>query len=281
MNIALPIISSLVIIYVRIWIVNTIFSEKKIKLSLTLKVFGIWLLLVWGLFIYKYLLSYFGSNLYFLDKINTQNILLFIFYCTAVVLIITLFMKWWYKKIIQTILVWSLFFIAIGYGGYLLWLNFLLLFYIISAYSEEYLKYSAGTNLFSREKNANTRDLIFFCLLIWLWFAGVENIFYLVYNVINHNDVNIAGLVVGRGLISTLIHIVSTSLIAYITISISRKKSYIVALLVGIIWWWWLHSAYNLSLEYNLQYISIPLIILCFFLLTFLLYQSDIIYEKD
>lgn len=41
-----------------------------------------------------------------------------------------------------------------------------------------------------------------------------------------------------------------------------------------------MHSLYNVSLEYHMQYVSIPLIIVCFFLLSYLLYQSDILYEK-
>jgi len=51
--------------------------------------------------------------------------------------------------------------------------------------------------------------------------------------------------------------------------------------ILGIIGWFWLHSIYNISLQYNLNYVTIPMIILTFFLMTYLTFQSDIIYKQQ
>lgn len=325
MNIVRPIITSILLLYVRIWIINTIFSQKKIKINLTLKVFGLAIILVGSLFWYKYLLNFFGQEaLAITNIITTKTLLLFILYCTAFVGIITLFFslrhkkntkisesfydveripttldtsninevqkleiakavryKNRYKNIIKTILIWSLFFIAIAYWGFLIGMNVLIIYYLVSAYAEEYLKYSTGSNLFLASKDKNKSNLIFFCILIALWFSAVENIFYVVNNVLNQESVNIVNLIVGRGLISTLIHIVSTSLIAFIIVKTKQTNSKIIPIILGIIGWFWLHSIYNISLQYKLSYVTIPIIILAFFLLSYITFQSDIIYSSE
>jgi RsiW-degrading membrane proteinase PrsW (M82 family) len=205
---------------------------------------------------------------------------LFVSYCLAFVLFLTLFLKWWYTKVLQTIFIGALFFLAISYGWYLLGIDTLILYYLVSAYAEEYLKYSSSNNVFSREESHNLRDLIFFCILIGLWFSMVENLLYLGYSFINHEQVSLVNMTLGRGLISTLLHVVSTSLIAFLAVKIQKKRNFGFALIGWIIWGVGIHSLYNISLAYHLQYITIPIIIICFFLLSYLLYQSDMLYEK-
>ena len=238
--------------------------------------------MVGSLFGYKYLLGFFWQEtLAITNTITTKSLLLFILYCTAFVGIITIFFKNRYKSIIKVVLIWSLFFIAIAYWGFLIWINVLIIYYLVSAYAEEYLKYSTGNNLFLASKKNNKSNLIFFCILIGLWFSAVENIFYIINNVLNQESVNIVNLLVGRGLISTLIHIVSTGLIAFIIVKTKKRNNVIVPIILGIIGWFWLHSIYNISLQYELSYITIPIIILAFFLLTYLTFQSDIIYSSE
>jgi RsiW-degrading membrane proteinase PrsW (M82 family) len=251
-------------------------------MSVTLKVFWLGIVIVGSLFVYKYLLwALWQEKLDLTNIINTKSLLMFVGYCTAAVVLVTIFFRNWYKKILQILLIWSLFFIALAYGGFLVWINVLLLYYVVSAYAEEYMKYSAGNNLFLANKEPNESNLIFFCILIWLGFSAVENILYIANNVINNESVNIINMIIGRGLVSTLIHIVSTSLIAFITIKTKRTNSIILPVILGIIGWFWLHSAYNISLQYNLSYVTIPMIILAFFLMTYLTFQSDILYKKQ
>jgi len=212
--------------------------------------------------------------------INTENLLLFIGYCTVFVVLITMIFRNRYKRIAQILLIWSLFFIALAYGGFLAGINTLILYYLVSAYAEEYMKYSTSNNMFLSEKEPNESNLIFFCILIWLWFSAVENIAYVINNILQSENINIMGLLIGRGLVSTLIHIVSTSLIAFIVIKTKKTNRTIMPIILGIIGGVWLHSIYNISLQYNLSYITIPIIILAFFLMTYLTFQSDIIYRK-
>lgn len=250
-------------------------------MSMTLKVFGLWIIIVGSLFAYTYLLWFLGrQNLALNNIINNQTLLLFIAYCTMFVIIVTMFFRNRYKKIWQILLIWALFFIALAYGGLITGINVLILYTLVSAYAEEYMKYSAGNNMFLANQDANPSNLIFFCILVWLWFSAIENIVYIINTVINHQSVNIVNMLIGRGLVSTLIHIVSTSLIAFIMIKTKRTNSIIIPIILGIMGWVWIHSIYNISLQYNLSYITIPMIILAFFLLTYLTFQSDIIYRQ-
>ncbi len=143
------------------------------------------------------------------------------------------------------------------------------------------MKYSAGNNLFLADKEPNPSNLIFFCILVGLWFGAVENILYIINNILNNENTNIINLLIGRGLVSTLIHVVSTSLIAFITIKTKKTNKIIMPLILGVIGWVWLHSIYNISLQYNLSYVTIPMIILAFFLMTYMTFQSDIIYRSE
>jgi len=235
-----PIVTSILLVYVRIRIINTIFSQKKIKIGITLKVFGLVIVIVGSLFAYKYLLWVFGQeNLALTNIINTKTLLLFVAYCTLSVVIVTMLFKNRYKRILQILLIWSLFFIALAYGGFLAWINTLILYYLVSAYAEEYMKYSAGNNMFLANKEPNESNLIFFCILVGLWFSAVENILYIANNLLNHESVNIMNLLIGRGLVSTLIHIVSTSLIAFIMIKTKKTNNIIIPIILGIIWGFW------------------------------------------
>ena len=249
---------------------------------MTFKIFGIWTLLVGWLFIYTYILWFLGQkDLALTNIINIKSIWIFILYCTAFVALVTILFRNRYKKTAQILIVWSLFFIALGYGGLLTSINILLLYYVISAYAEEYMKYSAGNNIFVANKEQNESNLIFFCILIWLWFSAVENILYIINNLVNKENINIINLIIGRGLISTLIHIVATGLIALIIIKTKKTSNTIIPIILGVIGGVWLHSIYNISLQYNLSYITIPLVIIAFFLMTYLTFQSDILYKQQ
>ncbi|HBB03579.1 TPA: hypothetical protein DCZ39_01570 [Patescibacteria group bacterium] len=92
--------------------------------------------------------------------------MLFVGYCTAFVALIMILFRNRYKRILQILLIGSLFFIALAYGGFITGINTLILYYLISAYAEEYMKYSAGNNMFVANKDPNPSNLIFFCILV-------------------------------------------------------------------------------------------------------------------
>ena len=284
MQTILAIVASLIIIYIRIWILNTIFSEKRIKRLVSLRILFTGIFLVAILFAYTYLATRFPVLSTFslqAGNITNQSLFFFILYCTIFVILLTVIFKNRYNKILQTILIGAIFFLAIAYGGYLLGLSSLLIFFLVSAYAEEYLKYNAGNNLLYEEKRINTTDLILFCILIALGFSLIENILYIVVNLLNHNDVNVLQMLVGRGIISALIHVVATGLIAFITISLKKRHNIIIPTVIGIIAGFGLHSLYNIGLNYSLSYVTIPVIIVAFFLLTYLFFRSDSLYKKS
>jgi hypothetical protein len=74
---------------------------------------------------------------------------------------------------------------------------------------------------------------------------------------------------------------VATGLIAFITISLKKRHSIIIPTLVGILAWFGIHSLYNIWLNYSLSYITIPVIIIAFFLLSYLFFRSDSLYKKS
>jgi len=284
MQIVLPIIISIIIIYIRIWIINTIFSEKKIKINLAFKILLIWILLVWWLFIYKYFLTNLWIwNFNIINNAQPLSVLIFLIYCFLIVILLALIFQNWHKKFMQTILIWLLLFGVIAYWWYFIGINFVILYYLISAYAEEYMKFSAGNDLFIKQDRKNLNDLILFCILIWLGFSIIENLFYIANNIITHQNINVMNLLIGRWLVSSLLHVVATWLIWFVAIKFqnSKSKNLILPIVLWIISWFALHSLYNISLQYQLNYISIPLIILCFFLLTYLFFQSDSLYKQQ
>ncbi len=58
-----------------------------------------------------------------------------------------------------------------------------------------------------------------------------ENLLYLGYTFINHEQVSLVNMTLGRGLVSTLLHIVSTGLIAFLAVKIQKKRSFAAALI--------------------------------------------------
>jgi RsiW-degrading membrane proteinase PrsW (M82 family) len=106
---------------------------------------------------------------------------------------------------------------------------------LVSAYAEEYLKYNAGNNLLYEEKRINQTDLILFCILIALGFSLIENLLYIVINLVNHTNTNVLQMLIGRGLISSLIHVVATGLIAFTTISFRKRHNIIIPTVIGLL----------------------------------------------
>ena len=277
----ISILVSIIIIYIWIRIINTIFSEKKIKINLILKILLIWIFLVGGLFIYRYLLTNLWISWYnILSNTNPISVFIFLTYCFLIVVLLGLIFNNRNKKLLQTILIWLLLFGAIAYWWYFIWINFVILYYLISAYAEEYMKFSASNDLVLGTRK-NLTDLIFFCILIWFGFSIIENLFYIASSLLKNESINIMNLLIWRWLISSLLHVVATWLIWFVCVKFSKNKNLILPITLWIISWFALHSLYNISLQLQLNYISIPLIILCFFLLTYLFFQSDIIYKQN
>jgi len=291
MKIFIAVLFLIIIVYIRIWLINSVFVDKKIKINLSLKIFFTGLVIVWSLWIYKYLLNYlWRGDIYFVDLWNLENMLIFVLYCILFVIINSLIYKNIIKKNIwQSIILWFILFLGIWYWWYLIWISAVLMYYFLAAYAEEIMKFIAGENIFIKEWKNNS-DLIFFCILVGLTFSIVENIFYLGSNIFNQN-INIIWLSIWRWLVSSMLHVITTWVIAYIAMkwlnikikvwTIWWQSGFILYVFIGIILWFGIHSIYNLSLFYNRKFVSIILVILWYFVFNFLMFKSDRIYLRN
>lgn len=283
MGIFLIIVINIVVVYAWIWIIDMIFGQNaKIKLNITIKIFLIWLFLVAGLFFYRYFLGMIGkSDFYFLQEQNLSTVSIFLFFCDILFLILSLLFKSIAKKSIITIfLVINVLFFGIYFAWYGLWISIAIMYYIISSYAEEYLKYGAWSDMFLKESSEKkSADLIFFCMLMALGFSIVENIFYVWYSLYSGEQINVVSMLVSRWLVSTLIHVVSTWLIALVYIKAKAKINVFVSVILWFLAGIAIHSAYNLSLHFKLRYLIVAFVALWYFAMTYLIYNSDRVYR--
>jgi len=279
MHIVRTILASIFILYIWIWLINTAFGKNSLKGKYIWKIILIWILLVGGLVSYKYLFSHTesGLNLNIMDNLNIKTLSIFWLYCVWILTVLLFIFRKRANIILQVFLGWAIFFLMISFWWLFLWVNSLILYYIITAYAEEYMKYTSSTTLLWDVSN-EIKDWIFFCVIIWLGFSLIENIFYLISFI--DSSWNLVSLLIGRWLISALLHVVATTTIWALYYSLKQKIFRPVALFVSIVWWVLLHWWYNLWLEYKLSIVTIPMVVFFFFLLSFFLFKSDMLYMK-
>ncbi len=285
----------LIIVYIWVWIINNGFKNKKFKLRLSINIFILSIILVAFLYFYKDILIFFGQeNLYLLQNNTWKNIWSFLIYCLSfIILLTTSFGNIKKKKSLNFIIIAILLFLWIGIWWSIMWINILVMYYIISSYAEEILKFSIWQNVFLEEKELlgknhkktwvdnkrQTADLIFFAIIAWLWFSVVENIFYLIVNYFSEWKVLL--MTVGRSIFATLLHVVATGLIAFFVVkNKTSNKKYWLNILIWILSGFVLHAVYNLTLFYNIKILTIVILIACYFILSYLLFNSDLIYKK-
>lgn len=286
----------IVVVYIRVRIINNAFKNKNFKRHLSFNVFMLSIFLVSFLYFYKDLLIFFNlEHLYLLESNSWKNILSFVFYCLAFIILLTSsFGNITKKTSFKFVSVALILFLGIGIGWSIMWVNLLIMYYIISSYAEEILKFSVWQNVFLEKQNTEkklidsksikkynlaTVDLIFFAIIAWLGFSVIENIFYLV--VSYFSDWTNILMNVWRSIFATLLHVVATWLIAFfVTRKHDNRGKDLLKYFVWILAGFGLHWIYNLSLFYNIKIITIIILISCYFILTYLLFNSDLIYQK-
>jgi RsiW-degrading membrane proteinase PrsW (M82 family) len=279
------ILSIIITLYVRIWIINNSFKSKKIKTKTSIFIFVLSLILVSFLYFYKDILGLIGlKNLYFSDNLTWSTICLFIFYCLSFLILITIWLKNTKdQKNRKFIIVAILLFIWIWIGWIITGINTLIIYYLISCYAEEILKFSVWENTFlntNKSNQYNPTDLILFAIISALGFSVVENIFYII--VLNIGEWWNLFTSIGRWIFTTLLHIVTTGLIAFFIIKKEKKSlKYWLKCLIWIICWFALHGCYNLCLAYWYKFFTILILVICYFILSFLLFNTDSIYQKE
>lgn len=275
-------------IYMRIWIINNSFKNKKYKFKTIFLMFLISAITVVFLYFYKDILQKIGLwNLALPENITAKTIFSFIFYCISFLVLIALVL-WNIKKksSLNFIVIALLLFVWIWIWWVLVWVNTMIIYYLVSCYAEEILKFSTWENVlqtYEKKESVGKKDfwnLIFFAILAGLGFSAVENILYLIV-LTAWWDASMF-ILLSRSVFTTLLHIVATWLIAFFLIKKDKNKlKYRWRCLVWILAWFGLHALYNLSLNYGYTVLTILILIWCYFILTYLLVNSDIIYQGE
>lgn len=281
----MQVIGILISILVLIWFwtrfLNQVFSR------LAAEKISKWGLLLWGgvlvflLFIYEKILSFFGldHSIFFIrENITIESVSSFLGYGFLVVAGLTLVFKQFNnKKIWLQIFIGFFSMVFLALAGKASWLGILILYTILAASTEEIFKFILGNNQSASTLHSTPSTLLLFSLLIGFSFSIVENGLAFVLQLLHGSGVT-TGMIVGRGLLASLIHIVATGSIALIMLKckkIDLRGRYTLALLVGFT----IHICYNLSLHWGLPFVSVLLAIGGGISLSYLIFHLDEVYE--
>ena len=273
------IVTLVLLFWFRIWILNQIFSNLKLDIK--------WKSLLWGALLVFALAFYdLGFDLVWIDKwlfylrdaFNVNSLSLFLIYWLFVLVLITLlFRNIRNRKLLLEIFVAILTLIIFAFFWWIFWFAVLVLYYILAAFTEEMFKFTVSNNQSQRVFDGNVSLLLFLSVIIWITFSICENIYS--FGVQLFNDNLSVWFILGRGVIASLIHCVSTWAIAIILLKLKKWSlmfRYFVALLLGS----FIHIIYNLSVVNNFTWVIFLLVILALVFLSYLFFNMDEIYNK-
>jgi len=286
MKIAWAIIVCILLWYFWIRLIQHIFAKQKRQISR--KLFWTSFLLVWSLFAFNFITKAIFPNISAIqnNELSTNWWGLFLLYCGLIFLFLIL-ITWNIKKkqIRFLFLVRMLLFAIVGFFGLKVWISATVLYYLVLAYSEEFLKIWATENEVSKTEFYSS-DLLFFSIFIALWFSIIENIFYLWSEIFSSGQDWVWGLVFGRWIFTSLLHFIATGMIALILYRLYQQQylknlsiwQKIWRIVMAILIWVLIHRWYNLSVQHMNLFIYIILVFGGYFLLTYLLFLSDSLY---
>lgn len=252
------IISSLILLYIWIRAIRKLHTDISKQLLITGLIFWVTGLMITGIIRSK-------SRL----QSPTRNI--------SIVSILVLFglinsLRYSGRKNIKKILwprslIWSIV-IALSIAGHIRsWLGIIISYIVMSTCIEEVSK----SSLIDLVPTDNTRNLIFHASLIGLAFSIIENI---IYQIQRQSDARL------RIRTTSVIHIVCSAGILYLTLLLHNKTSQTRAIVWWLVGWIILHSLYNRSLISWYSIITICILISIYPILSYLIYQSDILYTN-
>lgn len=175
-------------------------------------------------------------------------------------------------------------FAIVGFLGFQTGLQAIMLL-VMSAYAEEFLKIGATQNTL-KKSDFYSSDLLSLSILIALGFSIVENILYLLQQT-RGGEGALFTLLLGRGIFSSLIHLIATGTIALLLYKLYQSVKFqalaplkkvvrvIFCMLAGVA----LHLAYNLLLGQMWMYVIV--VIGGYFLLSYILFLSDGLYREE
>lgn len=247
-------ISLIAIFWFWSWFLNQVFSR--------LMAVGVskWRFVLWGaflvlfLFVYEKLLLLFGldlSQFSLKEGLNIQSVgMFFVYLLLALVLIFFLNASQKKKEVWIQLLVGFLTLLGLAIGGKVLGAVSLVGYYLLASSSEELLKFSLGQSKTKSLSSRGVSSLLLFSLLIAFSFSFVENLLAFGLELFQKGGIQ-AGMLIGRGLLSSLIHVVATGSIALVLMKATKGGiffKYFFALLIGFS----LHAIFNLSLAFGL-----------------------------
>ena len=286
MKIAWAIFVCILLWYFWVWLIQHIFAKSQRKISR--KLFWTSFLLVWSLLAFNFIIRAISPELEAIQNwtMSLSRWSYFLLYCGLIFLFLIL-LNWNRKKkqIWFLFLIWMILFAVVGFFGIKAWISATVIYYLVLAYSEEFLKIWATENEVSKT-DFYSSDLLFFSIFIALGFSIIENLFYLGSEIFSSNPEWIWGMVFGRGIFTSLLHFIATWLIALILYKLYQQQylknlniwQKIWRIVVAILIWVLVHRSYNLSVQHMNLFIYIILVFGGYFLLTYLLFLSDSLY---
>ena len=286
MKIAWAIFVCILLWYFWVWLIQHIFAKSQRKISR--KLFWTSFLLVWSLLAFNFIIRAISPELEAIQNwtMSLSRWSYFLLYCGLIFLFLIL-LNWNRKKkqIWFLFLIWMILFAIVGFFGLRIWISATILYYLVLAYSEEFLKIWATENEVSKTEFYSS-DLLFFSIFIALWFSIIENIFYLWSEIFSSSQDWVWGLVFGRWIFTSLLHFIATGMIALILYRLYQQQylknlsiwQKIWRIVMAILIWVLIHRWYNLSVQHMNLLIYIILVFGGYFLLTYLLFLSDSLY---
>ena len=288
MKIAWAIFVCVLLWYFWVWLIQHIFAKSQRKISR--KLFWTSFLLVWSLLAFNFIIRAISPELEAIQDwtMSLSRWSYFLLYCGLIFLFLIL-LNWNRKKkqIRFLFLIWMILFAIVGFFGLRIWISATILYYLVLAYSEEFLKIWATENEVSKT-DFYSSDLLFFSIFIALWFSIIENLFYLWSEILSSNPEWIWGMVFWRWIFTSLLHFIATGLIALLLYKLYQQQSMkdlsiwqkIWRIIVAILIWVLIHRWYNLSVQHMNLLIYIVLVFGGYFLLTYLLFLTDSLYKN-
>ena len=288
MKIAWAVVMCILLWYFWIWLIQHIFAKQERKISW--KLFWTSFLLVWSLLAFNSIIKAIFPKIEAIQDwtFSLSRWWYFLLYCGLIFLFLILLNWNWKKKQIRFLfLIRMILFAVVGFFGLKAWISATVIYYLVLAYSEEFLKIWATENEVSKTEFYSS-DLLSFSIFIALWFSIIENLFYLWSEILSSNPEWIWGLVFGRWIFTSLLHFIATGLIALLLYKLYQQQSMkdlsiwqkIWRIIIAILIWVLIHRWYNLSVQHMNLLIYIVLVFGGYFLLTYLLFLTDSLYKN-
>ena len=259
------VILSILLLNIQVRIVNKLFPQKEVKRRI------LWYTLLMGFLVASSLLAFTYIVQPYLATILDTNSISYSLYIAIIWWIIAILFaakrqrRWTFIVSTLTILAVVTWVSEILFAWVWIWLI------ILKATWEEVLKTASSQSLTSHNTLYKS-DIIIFSILAWFWFALFENIVYFI-------AAWSVGQFIARSITISLLHWIFTWVIWYTLWRYATPSffSYIVAYIIWIL----LHAFYNISLSIFPIIWWIAFTIWWYFLLSYLLYKSDRLYNNS